>query len=303
MARILAPVSGQVARLDARVGDAVRARQVVLLIDSREVAAAIAEHLESHRDLDLAEKTYAMTRDLFDHQAASRIALEQAASELTKARGRVARTEESLRVLGLDPSEGEQKLDPRIPVRAPLGGSVIERRVTEGQFVQPDGNALLVIADLASVWVVADVFERDLGRVHPGQRAEVATAAYPDARFIARVERLSDTVDPSSRTVKVRFLVENPSRRLKPEMFAHVTLVLGESARTLTVPARAVFSEGEASFVFVRDSGGRFSRRRVETVPDGPGRARVRSGLEMGERVVVDGALLLRLEQNKQETS
>src|SRR5262249_17428327 len=106
MARILAPVSGQVVKTPPRVGDRVAQGQTLFYVNSREAAAAIAEHVESHKDLDLAEKTQAMTRDLFEHQAASRIALQQAESDLVKARGRVARTEETLRVLGVDLEEG-----------------------------------------------------------------------------------------------------------------------------------------------------------------------------------------------------
>ena len=302
MARILAPVSGQVLRLKVNVGDTVASGDALFFIHSREVAAAITEHLESHKDLELAEKTAAMTRDLFEHQAASRIALQQSESDLVKARGRVARTEESLRVLGVAVSEAPEPLDPRIPVRSPLGGTVIERRVTEGQFVQTDGNPLVVIADLSSVWVLADVYERDLRRVHPGQKAEVTAAAYPEERFIARVARMSDTVDPASRTVKVRFLVANPGLRLKPEMFASATLVLAESRTVMTVPAKAVFNESERNYVFVQQSPHHFQRRQVEVAPDVSGRALVLRGLSPGDRVVTDGALLLRLEQGKTES-
>jgi cobalt-zinc-cadmium efflux system membrane fusion protein len=302
MARILAPVSGQVVKLPLRVGDRVAQGQTLFYIHSREAAAAIAEHVESHKDLDLAEKTQAMTRDLFEHQAASRMSLQQAESDLVKARGRVARTEETLRVLGVDLEEGGARLDPRVPVRAPLAGTVVERRVTEGQFVQPDPNPLLVIADLSSVWVLGDVYERDLRLVRVGQKAEVRAAAYPDERFTARVERISDTIDPGTRAVKVRFLVANPSFRLKPEMFAAMTLVLSESRTVVTVPVKAVFSEAERTYVFVLASPHHFQRRQVEVAPDLSGRACIVSGLKAGERVVADGALLLRLQQAKKES-
>jgi cobalt-zinc-cadmium efflux system membrane fusion protein len=286
-----------------KVGDPVQKGETLFSINSREVAAAVTEHLEGHKDLDLAEKTFAMTQDLFEHGAASRISLQQAESDLAKAKARVARTEEALRVLGLHVREAEPygELNSRIPLRAPLSGTVIERHVTEGQFIQPDSNPLVTIADLSTVWVLADVFERDLRRVRVGQRAEVTAAAYPDQGFVARVSRISDVLDPATRTVKVRFLVSNPGARLKPEMFATVNLFLNESARGLSVPAKAVFTEGESHFVYVSLPGGEFVRRKVEVLPGEFGRLKVASGLKQGERVVSDGALLLRQQENQED--
>src|SRR5205814_6267528 len=127
-------------------------------------------------------------------------------------KARVAHTAKALEVLGVevrktDPSE---VMDPRIPLKAPLGGTVIERPVTAGQFVQPDSNALVTIADLSTVWVLADVFERDLHLVEVGQKAEVTTAAYLEQRIVADVDRIGDVVDPDRPAVKFRFVVSDP---------------------------------------------------------------------------------------------
>jgi cobalt-zinc-cadmium efflux system membrane fusion protein len=303
MARILAPVNGQVLQLGIKVGDMVHKGDTLFFMKSREVAAAVTEHLDSHKDLDLAEKTYAMTRDLFEHQAASRISLEQLESEVAKERARVARDEEALRVLGMEVHESDSygDMSSRIPVRTSLSGTVIERHVTEGQFVQPDSNPLLTIADLSSVWVLADIFERDLHRVQVGQKAEVRTDAYPENQFVARVSYISEAIDPATRTVKVRFLVSNPGPRLKPEMFASVTLFLDESVRGLTVPVKAVFNESGRNFVYVRVTDRNFVRRQVEIEPDGPARLRISNGLKAGDKVVSDGALLLRQQEKQQK--
>src|SRR5262249_43935308 len=163
IARILAPVAGQVQDLKLNIGDDVRRGETIFVLSSREVATAIADHLASQKDLDLSEKTYAMTRDLFEHQAASRMAMQQSENDVAKARARVAQTVEVLRVLGFD----EQAVDsgvlpPHVPIRAPISGVVTERTVTNGQFVGGESTPLLTIADLSSVWVQADVFERDL---------------------------------------------------------------------------------------------------------------------------------------------
>lgn len=305
MARILAPVNGQVLQLNIKVGDIVHKGETLFFMKSREVAAAVTEHLESHKDLDLAEKTYAMTKDLFEHQAASRISLQQQESEVAKERARVARNEEALRVLGMEVHESDSygDMSSRIPIKTSLTGTVIERHVTEGQFVQPDSNPLLTIADLSSVWVQADIFERDLHRVQVGQRAEVRTEAYPDNQFVARVSYISEVIDPATRTVKVRFLVSNPGPRLKPEMFASVTLFLDESVRGLTVPVKAVFNESGRNFVYVRVTDREFARRQVEIEPDGVARLRISNGLKAGDKVVSEGALLLRQQEKQQKES
>ena len=191
IARILAPVAGQVQDLRLNVGDDVRRGDTLFVLSSREVASAIAEHLASQKDLDLAEKTFAMTKDLFEHDAASRIAMQQSENEVAKSRARVAQTGEVLRVLGFDDSAvaNSATLPSRVPIRAPLGGIVTERTITNGQFVGTESTPLMTIADLTTVWVQADVFERDLHSIAAGQKADVTTAAYPDDHFRASPQR------------------------------------------------------------------------------------------------------------------
>ncbi len=171
VARVLAPLSGQVVGLRVKVGDPVRKGQELCALNSRDAAAAVGEHIESRKDVELAEKNAAMTQDLFDHEAASKMALQQAQNDLAKARARVARTEEALRVLGLTAHDDLSKFNGRVPLTAPIAGVVVERKVTEGQFVQSDSTPLLTVANLDAVWVVGDLFERDLRLVGNGQAA------------------------------------------------------------------------------------------------------------------------------------
>jgi cobalt-zinc-cadmium efflux system membrane fusion protein len=303
MIRVLAPLPGQVVDLQVRVGDSVRKDQLLFSIKSREVAALVTEYLESQRDLDLAAKTHTMTKDLFDHQAASRIALQQAESDLAKAQAHVARAEEALQVVGLSPQEAEKTggLRSLIPVPAPQAGKVIERAIASGQFVQADSTALLTLADMSTVWVFADVFESDIHLVHPGDKVRVIAAAYPDRMFMASVDRINDKVDPETRTLKVRLLVSNPGELLKAEMFITAALELNERTSGVTIPAKALLSEDDKSYLFVASGERRFERRLVSAVPDGSGRMRVTDGLHTGDRIVTDGALLLRLRQQESQ--
>ena len=301
IARILPPVSGQVQQLKAQVGDAVHAGEVLFMLNSRDVAAAFAEHIAAHRDLDLSQKTFAMTQDLFEHQAASKISLQQAENDVAKQTARLQQDEQVLHVLGVDMPESSEQLvvAPRVPVRTPITGVVTDRTVSDGQFVDSQTQPLLTIADLSTVWVLGDVFERNLRDISVGQRAEVTTAAYPDGRFMARIVQIGSVVDPETHTVSVRFLVSNPNGRLKPGMFATVSLYLPPGGNSLTVPASAVFMEDGRSFSYVQTGDRTFMRRAISTLPDGGKRVRVVAGLHAGDRVVVDGVLLLRQEEEQ----
>jgi cobalt-zinc-cadmium efflux system membrane fusion protein len=299
LAHVLAPLPGQVVDLRAKVGDVVHKGQALCAISSRDATAVVGEHTESHKDLELAEKTAAMTQDLFDHQAASKIALQQAQSDLAKAKARVARNEQGLRLLGLQSEADIDRFDGRVLVVSPIAGSIIERHVTDGQFVQADSMPIIAVADASTVWVMGDVFERDLHLVNVGDEATITTTAYPGERFTGRVNYVSDVIDPMTRTAKVRVSVPNPRSRLKPEMFASIVLGVEASSPTLTVPASAVFTEDGHSWVYVSMKAGHFTRRSIEVDQDEGADRRVLSGLRSGDRVVTGGALLLREEEVK----
>lgn len=301
VARIIAPVNGQVQQLAVKVGSEVRKGDRLFFLNSRDAAAAMTDYLEETKDLELALKSQRMAKDLFDHQAGSRMAVDQAQRDVEKAKVRVARTEEALRILGLNPVT-EGKLDPRIPVLSPRSGTVIERSVTEGQFVQPEHDPLAVISDLSTLWALADIFEHDMRHVRVGQRAQLTTSAYPDRVFNAQVSYIAQVIDSDTRTVKVRFTVSNPMRNLKPEMFASVKLFLNESEKCVLVPATAIFAIGEKSYVFKKIAASDFVRAEVKAEGADGGRMRVLSGVGPGEEIVSAGALLLRqMEARKQQ--
>ena len=180
---VLSPVAGQVQGLKLKVGDRVSKGQDLMNVKSRDVAAAIDDFLESRKDLDLAEKTYQMTQELFDKQAASKLALQQSQNDLAKAKAKVSRLTQQLRILDVngDGVLDSGELNPSIPIKSPRDGTIVDRKVSEGQLVQGDGTALMTVADLSSVWVLADVFERDLPLVRrrPGRGSGHAGLSRP----------------------------------------------------------------------------------------------------------------------------
>ncbi len=188
-----------------------------------------------------------------------------------------------------------------LEVRAPIDGFVLEKRVVEGQRVMA-GEALYRLADLALVWVHAEVYEQELPFVQLGQEAVVSLSYLPDRKFRGRVTFVYPTVNPETRTARVRMEFHNPGYFLKPGMFASVELVSELSKSALLVPDMAVLRSGERDTVFVSEEGGRFSPRRVRLGLRGENdMLQVLGGLDEGERVVVSGQFLLDSESQLRE--
>jgi cobalt-zinc-cadmium efflux system membrane fusion protein len=156
----------------------------------------------------------------------------------------------------------------------------------------------VTVADLKTLWVLADVYERDLARAREGDQAEVRVGAYPGEVFPGVVKHVGEVVDPTSRTVKVRVVVQNPNGLLKPEMFAKVTLTRKAGEPSLNIPASAVLSDGEKTTVIV-SANNSYRQRPVEVGPERDGKVRVLSGLQPGETIVVEGALFVKAELQK----
>jgi membrane fusion protein, heavy metal efflux system len=295
VSRVGSPVSGRVLELLARPGDRVKKGQALLLIASQDVETASADVVAAEADLRVAEKALERARRLDADQAIPHKDVLAAESDAVKARAAVARARSRLDVLGV--TDGERSPRARFTLRAPIEGIVVERPATVGMEVRADtGAPLVTVADLSRVWVLADVYERDLGLVAKGQQAEVRVPAYPGETFRGAVTNVGDLVDPATRTVKIRVEVPNPALRLKPEMFARVLLAGGRGEPALTVPVDALLSDGDTVSVIVALGKDRFQKRSIEVGPEQEGRVRVLAGLRPGEEVVVDGALFVKAE-------
>lgn len=290
LARVLAPVAGQVSELQVNVGDRVQEGEPMFFLRTPGAAAAMKEAMGALHELDLADKTLAMTQDLYGQQAASRIELQQAEADVDKRRLRVYQTEASLGAIGIS-APYDLGLDPRVPVTSPLTGAVIERRLTEGQYVQVGETPLVTVADLSTVWVVSEALESDVRFLHVGEPADVSTTAWGDEQFRARVAWVGDVLEPSTRTVQVRFQVKNPEQKLRPEMPA--TVLLRDTAeQAITVPPSAVFTESDQSFVYIAIDDHTFARRAVEASVDARGSCRILRGLKEGDRIVTTATSL-----------
>ncbi|MBS0180945.1 MAG: efflux RND transporter periplasmic adaptor subunit [Nitrospira sp.] len=298
--RISSPLQGRVVEVRAHLGGRVKSGDILLIVDSPDIAQAYSEYVKEVSDLQYATRAYELAKDLYEDKALSLKDLKLAENELVKARAEFRRAKERLLSLRVAPDElskplDKQRITSRFEMKSPLTGVVVERTVTPGQSVTGDADhVLFTIADLDVLQVVADVYERDLALVREGQSAVVKVEAYPDVEFPATVIAVGDVVDPSTRTIKVRALVKNEARELKPEMFARLQLDISGIGPFLTVPREAVLEADGKQFVYVVEEGTRYVKRDVKTVNISPDQTRVLEGLTQGERIVTKGAVLIK---------
>ena len=304
-AKVSSPVVGRVVEVRAKLGDKVAAGQVLLSIESADFSAAYSDFVKAESDLNLAKRNYELAKDLYETKALSKKDLVQSENDYLKAQAEFKRARGRLLALRVPASEldkprAERLITSRFDLKSPLTGTMVERNVTVGQMVGADPTQMLyTIADLNVLQVVAEVYERDLSSVSKEAPVTVTVEAYPDETFSGTIVYVGDVVDPTTRTIKVRCNVTNRDLKLKPEMFARVSLKVGASAPVLALPKEAVIEVGGKAFVFVQSADGRYVRRPVVTGTMSGDTIQIREGLQAGERVVVKGALLLKGEMEK----
>jgi membrane fusion protein, heavy metal efflux system len=292
-ARVSSPISGRVVALKAQAGDAVRAGDELAVLDSPDLAAAVADLRKAEADESRKRSALDRARLLYEGQVLAKKDLESAQADFAQARAETARA--ALRLRNLAPGGASE--ESRYVLRAPISGVVADRQVNPGMEVRPDlPNPLYVITDPARLWVLIDLPERDLSKVASGQPVSVEVDAWPGERFRARVDRIGMVVDPATRRVPVRCALANPQGKLKPEMYARVTLLADENRRAIRVPNTALVTEGLYSYVFVERSAGVFVRRRVALGVQDRDYSYLESGIDAGERIVVAGSVLLNSE-------
>ncbi|MBI3376714.1 MAG: efflux RND transporter periplasmic adaptor subunit [Betaproteobacteria bacterium] len=290
-ARISSPVPGRIISLAAQPGDAVKAGEALALIDAPDLGAAQADLAKAKADERRKTLAFQRATELFKGEVLPRKDLEASEADLAQAHAEFERT--ALRVANLNPRNARLS-GQRMLLASPVSGVVAERKANPGMEVRPDlPDPLFVVTDLKRVQVVVDVPEAHLVKIGIGHAIGVQVDAYPDERFAGRVERIVPGVDPATRRVQVRCSVENREARLRPEMYARVTLLADEHRTAVRVPNAALITQGVQHFVFVEREAGVLARRRVELAVQDREFSYLSSGLAQNERVVTSGALLL----------
>jgi cobalt-zinc-cadmium efflux system membrane fusion protein len=290
--RIFPAFAGRVARILAKPGDAVKSGQPLATIASPDFGQAQADARRAASDFTLAERNLKRLKELFQNGVIAEKDLHAGEADYARADAERERASRRVALYG----GAEAAVDQQLPLKSPIAGAVVERNVNPGQELRPDqmgsSPALFVVTDPNRLWVVLDATERDLAWLKPGRKITLSAGAYPGESFAATIDAVADFIDPVTRTIKVRGSLANQGRKLKGDMFANAELT-AEGDAGLRVPARAVFLSGNDNYVFVEEKPGQYLRSKVVTGPEQDGAIQIVSGLKTGQRVVVEGNLLL----------
>jgi cobalt-zinc-cadmium efflux system membrane fusion protein len=303
IAHVSPRISGKIVAVRSSLGDSIGAGQVLVTLDSVELGEALNRYHQSRTRLALAQSNMDRIKVLVEKKIAARKDILQAETDYRMAQTELHTDEERLSLYGVSPSDirNTNHRRPLLPVRSPINGVITEKHAIVGELSDPS-KSLYSVADLSSVWVVVDINEKDLAKIHRGQTAAVFVGAFPDLKLKGHITYIADQVDPNSRTVKARIEVPNPGRKLKPEMFATIELALAADAPpVLALPEDAVQELDGRKVVFVMEKKDEFVARPVQAGRTSGGVVEVLSGLKEGEMYAVKGSFILKSEVKKGE--
>lgn len=299
--RIFTPVAGRVTEILANLGQPITEGMPLARIDSPDFGQALADARTAAGNVRAMEKAFNRAKELFEHGAAAQKDVENAEASCTSAVSERDRAQARLKLYG----GSDQASDETYVLRSPLAGVLVEKNINPGQEVRADqmlANAtqlyapLFVVSDPTRLWIQLDVAEQDLGSLQPGQVLHIYSRAYPDKVFDGVLESIGDSLDPTTRTVKVRGAVNNPDKLLKAEMY--VTVDVEQDTTKLAqggveIPAKAVFMKNNQYYLFIEQSPGEYQRQLVKIGLEQDGKVQVYEGVASGQKVVTEGCLLL----------
>ncbi len=299
LAHVAPRVSGRVTKVNANLGDKITQGQSLALLDSVELGEAHSAYLQAQSQFSLSKSDFDRAQKLKADDIISEKDFLRTRSEFEKAKASLRAADDKLRLL-----DGSHRVDEKgtasvFSLRAPFAGSVIEKKAVLGELAQPD-KSLFTIADLSTLWIGANLFEKDLSRIRVGAPAIIAVAAYPGEIFKGKLTYISSTLDKETRAVQARVEVPNIDGRLKPEMFATASIDTTSNSNGLTLPVEAVLLINGQSMAFVAEGGG-FEARVVELGDKVSGRVAIRAGIKEGELAVVAGAYALKARMLKSQ--
>ncbi len=288
---VYAPISGRVLALKVLPGQEVAKNQMVGMLQSSDLAQTRNEYEKAKIEAARADLQLDRARDLLKHEVIAQKDYDDLDALDRSAHADLARTQQTLRILGYNESDASGL----VPLRTPIAGVVLDVNTASGELQRSLDNAtpIATIANIDSIWVVADLFPRDVQSVRRGQPVDIEINGYPGVTYHGVVDNVSDAVDPQSLTLKVRIVLPNPHHRLKPQMYATVR-VTNESRTAIVVPSTAVIRDGVGSFVYLQTADNKYLRRDVQVGATHDTSVEVIQGLNDGDRVVSTGTELLR---------
>jgi membrane fusion protein, heavy metal efflux system len=298
--QVFTPYQGKIMDLFAKVGDEVKQGETLFTIDSPDLLAADSNLIAAAGLLELTTRVLERLKKLYETRAVSQHDLEQAVSDQQTAEGNLRAARDAVRIFGktekeVDKIVADRMADPRLVVPSPIAGRVTARNAAPGLLVQP-GNppAPYSVADISTMWMLANVAESDVPLIHVGQDVKVSVLAYPGKVFEGHITTMDSMVDPNTHRMLIRSTIEDPNHELRSNMFATFTIRTGDPERSLAVPLDGVVREGDGTMtVWVTSDRRRFTQRTVKIGLQRDGYRQILEGVQRGELVATDGAVFL----------
>jgi cobalt-zinc-cadmium efflux system membrane fusion protein len=291
--RISSPLLGRAVKVQAQLGDHVKAGQALLTIDSPDLGSAIADYRKANADLELKRKALERSQMLLEGGVIAHKEFESAQADMAQSQAEAERTKARLHNLGTDHAAlGSESFI----LKAPMAGMVVDRQINVGNEVRPDApNPLFTITNPDHLWAIIDLPERDLNKVSLEQHLSIKVDAFPEEEFHGKIQSIGTMLDPVSRRIQVRCSVDGKGK-LRPEMYARITPLNMTQQKVIRLPNSALITEGLYSYVFVETSHGHIQKRRVTLDLQERDYATIKEGLKAGERLVTKGAILINSE-------
>jgi len=299
---VITQVSGPVSRILVAPGQRVSKGQPMLYVASPDFSQLRSNYLKAKDAYQLAQREYARAQDLYAHHAISERDMVAAESAEVQAGADLAASEAALKVMGISDPDALIKAPPsyEVPVLAPIGGEVVEQLVSVGQLIQPASSQCFTISDISNVWVLVNIYQKDLPYVHVGDVVAIQTDAYPDV-FHGRISYIAAALDPNTRTLQARIETNNPGGKLKKDMYVVATVNAGAIKNAISVPDAAVLRDNENQpFVYAEFSSNQFGKRPVTLGESLQGQTEITGGLKPGDRVIGDGSIFLQFANSLQ---
>ena len=291
IAAVAPRLPGRVLTAPVPLGATVKAGEVLATVESVELGEAQAAHRQAASEARVAEATLDRAQKLAAEEVIAQKDLQRARADAERARAALRAAADKLRLFGVGPAAPEASGDAIFPLRSPLAGTVIDKHAVPGTLAGTD--PLFTVADLSTLWLVADVYEKDLAQLQTGGSAIVSVEAYPQRQFAGKLTYIAPTMDTTTHTIKARIEVSNPQGALKAGMLAIARITSTATVRALVLPAAATTLLDGKPTVFVAGANS-FEPRTIETTAMADGRVEVRSGLRPGERIAISGAYALK---------
>jgi len=286
MVKIYPMVSGIAHDVHVQLGDVVSRGQTLAVLKSAEMAGFTKDYISAEADLRSAKRTFESTQDLYKSGLASQKDFEEAKSDYDKA---VAENKRASAVVNINKSNDQGYL-----VKSPISGFVIEKNLNDNMQVRADNSTnLFTIADLSDVYVLINVYESDISNIQVGDPVKITTLSYPDQIFRGKIDKIYDMLDPDNKVIKARVKIENPGNKLKPQMFANVTIKAKSGEDLPVIDTRGLIFDNDKDYVVVVDGKAKVHVQQIQIAKRVENRAYIRAGLKPGDRIVASRQLYL----------